>query len=113
MTFTGYNSVSAALDAFNAQEFSKGVSKSTLYSIQVNHNSVATNKETASYEVMGSNVSALVGDMVAISGALPLTTAYSADKFHYKYIGIKYNKGSATGTFSILWEQKAIAKLSY
>lgn len=106
MIFSGFNDVDCSSDIFSSEEFGD---KSFLFSIQIDKSKMV-NSESANYSIMGSNISGLEADMVSLksdSSSIPLVNAFTNDNFPFKYIGIKYTAGQATGTISILWERKS------
>jgi len=112
--FPGLVTVPENADVFAAEEFTPSSSASLAVSVQIAA-SLMNGDASANYTVMGSNISALVGDMVpvkdeaGISGALAVNVPWVRNNFPFKFIGIQYshNTNAGTGTFSVTIEKKA------
>lgn len=114
MKFTGLDTKPENADIFAAMEFAPGQSTTNAVSIQVDTN-LMTDAVSPNITVMGSNISLLEADMVAVrdealnSGAVNLQTPFVKAFFPYKYIGVKYvaNTNAGAGTFTVMIEQKS------
>lgn len=102
-------------DIFASQEFTSNTSDTMNVSVQCDKTTgPMQNPDTSTFQVLGSNVSANVADMIPVvdergnDGARSCSQAFVKAYFPYKYIGIQYlaNGNAGTGTLSVLLETK-------
>lgn len=101
--FPSFNNVSAAANIFDSEEFGD----SQVLSLQVDDTNVVS-PGGASWSIMGSNISTDEADMIALAGgsSIGLAVAFEKQYFPYKYIGVKYVAGGASGSISIYINKK-------
>ena len=106
--FPGLATKAENADVFASAEFSPSTSDSMNVSIQFD-TTLMTDKVNGRYQVMGSNISGNVADMVAVkdesgsSAAVAVTVPFVKQFFPYKYIGIQYTHltNAGAGTFNV------------
>lgn len=114
MSITDLTNIPENADKYYAEEFSPSDSDNMSLSLQVSTAAMA-NPNTGNFQVLGSNISKLVEDMIPVkdesgnAGSLALVNPFVKSYFPYKYLGIQYNcnGNGGAGTLTFYLEKKA------
>lgn len=115
MNFPTLDTIPENTSKFASKEFTVNNSDTMNVSVQCDKTTgPMQNPETSTYQVLGSNVSGNVADMVPVvdergnDGERSCSQPFVKAFFPYKYIAIQYNANGnvGTGTLSVLLEQK-------